>query len=98
MWEPEAQRREATMSLGARLFNIFATPAEVFDQIKGTIVSPANWLLPGLILIAVSWIGAWLIFSQDSIQQQLKEITEQAIEKQIVKSHMSEQQAEQARA
>ncbi len=85
------------MSLGARLFNIFATPGEVFQQIKGSPVSTANWLVPGLILLAVSWLGAWLIFSQDSIQQQLREITDQAIEKQIAKSHMSEQQAEQAR-
>src|SRR5258708_3836424 len=95
--EPQSQPTGPAMSLGARLFNMFATPGDVFDQIKGTIVSPANWLVPGVILIAVSWIGAWLIFSQDSIQQQLKEITDQAIEKQIAKQHMSDQQAEQAR-
>jgi hypothetical protein len=85
------------MSLGARLFNVFATPGEVFEQIRGTRVSAANWLSPGLILIAVSWLGAWLLFSQDSIQQQVREITDQAIEKQIQKNHMSDQQAEQAR-
>jgi len=92
------QAAQPTMSLGARLFNVLATPGEVFEQIKGAAVSAANWVTPGLILIAVSWLGAWLVFSQDSVQQQLKEITDQAIEKQVQKNHMSEQQAEQAHA
>lgn len=85
------------MSLGSRLFNVLATPGEVFEQIKDTGVSTANWLTPALILMVLSWLGAWLVFSQDSIQQQLKEVTDQAVEKQIAKQHLSEQQAEQAR-
>ena len=94
----DPQPPRASMSLGARLFNIFATPGEVFDQLKGAAVSAANWVLPALLLIILSWVGATLVFSQDSIQQQLKEITDQAVEKQIAKQHMSDQQAEQARA
>jgi hypothetical protein len=39
-----------------------------------------------------------LIFSQPAINHQLSEITEQAIQKQVERSKMSEQQAEQARA
>ena len=39
-----------------------------------------------------------MIFSQPSINHQLSEITEQAIQKQVERSKMSEQQAEQARA
>lgn len=86
------------MSLGARLFNVFATPGDVFQELKNARVSTANWLVPALILIAVSWVAAFLIFSQDSIKHQLSEITDQAIQKQIDMAHMSEQQAEQARA
>src|SRR5215472_3868405 len=95
--ESEPQSPQPAMPLGARLFNVLATPGEVFEQIIRTKVSAANWVVPALLLIAVSWLGAWLVFSQDSIKQQLKEITDQAIEKQIQKQHMSEQQAEQAR-
>jgi len=96
--ETGPQAPQPAMSLGARLFNVFATPGEVFEQIKNSRVSAANWVLPALLLIVVSWLGAWLVFSQDSIKQQVREITDQAIEKQVQKSHMSEQQAEQARA
>jgi hypothetical protein len=85
------------MSLPARLFNVLATPGEVFEYLKSARVSTANWLVPALLAIVVSWLGAWVVFSQDSIQQQLREITDQAIEKQIQKQHLSDQQAEQAR-
>ena len=88
----------STMSLGGRLLNVFAAPGDVFQEVKTASVSTANWLVPALILIAVSWVATWLIFSQDSIKHQLSDITDQAIQKQVEKAHMSEQQAEQARA
>jgi hypothetical protein len=95
--QPEAPP-PPTSSLGGRLFNVFATPGDVFQEVKSARVSAANWLAPALILIVVSWVSSWLIFSQDSIKHQLSEITDQAVQKQIEKSYMSEQQAEQSRA
>jgi hypothetical protein len=86
------------MSLGGRLLNVFATPGDVFQEVKAAKVSTANWLVPALILIVVSWLSSLVIFSQPSINHQLSEITEQAIQKQVERSKMSEQQAEQARA
>ena len=95
--QPEAPA-PPTFSLSGRLFNVFATPGDVFQEVKTARVSAANWVVPALILIVVSWMSSWLIFSQDSIKHQLSEITDQAVQKQIEKSHMSEQQAEQSRA
>jgi Yip1 domain len=86
------------MSLGGRLLNVFATPGEVFEEVKNAADTTANWLAPALILIAVSWAAALLIFSQDSIKHQLSEITDQAIQKQIDAARLSEHQAEQAHA
>jgi len=99
MQEPPPENPQApTMSLGGRLSNVFATPGEVFEAVKTAKDSAANWLVPALILVLVSWAAAAVIFSQDSIKHQLSEITDQAIQKQVEKSRMSEQQAEQARA
>jgi hypothetical protein len=86
------------MSLGARLMNVFATPGDVFQAVKETPDKSANWLVPALILVVVSWVAAWVIFSQDSIKHQLSEITDQAIQKQIQAARLSEHQAEQAQA
>jgi hypothetical protein len=95
--QPEVPQPPA-MSLGGRLLNVFATPGDVFQEVKAAKVSTANWLVPALILIVVSWLSSLVIFSQPSINHQLSEITEQAIQKQVERSKMSEQQAEQARA
>ena len=80
------------------MLNVFATPGDVFQEVKTASVSAANWLAPALILIVVSWVAAWVIFSQEPIKHQLSEITDRAIQKQVERAHMSEQQAEQAHA
>lgn len=95
--QPEAPPPPA-MSLGGRLLNVFATPGDVFQEVKTASVSTANWLVPALILLVISWTATWLIFSQEPIRHQLSEITDRAIQKQVERTHMSEQQAEQARA
>ena len=89
---PEAPKPPAT-SLLARLVNVFAAPGDVFEEVRTRPPSTANWVAPALLLIMVSWLGAWLLFSQDSIKQQLSDITSKAVEKQIQKAKMSEQKA-----
>jgi hypothetical protein len=96
--EPQLQTPPPTMSLGGRLLNIFATPAEVFQEVKASGVLAANWVVPALILIAVSWLASWVILSQEPIKHQISEITDRAIQKQVERSQVSEQQAEQAHA
>ena len=85
------------MSLGGRLLNVFATPGDVFQEVQTANVATANWLVPAVLFILVSWVGAWLALSQDPIKHQLSELTDQAIQKQAEKAHMSEQQAEKVR-
>lgn len=84
-------------SLASRLANVFAEPGQLFGALRLTPASTANWLAPALLLIVTSWVGAWLILSQDTIKQQLTNITDQAIEKQIAKANMPADQAERAR-
>ena len=85
------------MSLGGRLLNVFAAPGDVFEEVRTAKDSTANWLVPALILILVSWAAAVVIFSQDPIKHQLTEITDRAVQKQVDSGHLTEQQAEQAR-
>ncbi len=94
---PSPAQPPATMSLGARLLNVFAIPGEVFEEVRSTGPAASNWLVPALLLIAVSWVSAWLIFSQESIQQQLREMTAKAIQPRIEKAHVPQEQAEQIR-
>src|SRR5947199_5373252 len=95
--EPTVSASEPRSSLASRLLNVFAAPGEVFDSIKNTAAAHSNWVAPALILLVVSWIGGALVFSQDSIKQQIRDTSEKAIEKQIAKQHMPEAQAEKMR-
>ena len=94
--QPETPKPPA-MSLVGRLANVIAAPGEAFDDVKNSPRAHANWLVPALLLIFISWVGTWLIFSQETTKQQLAEIAEQAIQKQVERSHMSPEQAERAR-
>lgn len=89
--------RPPSTSLAARLTNVFAAPGEVFDEVKTSAPSTANWLVPALLLVVISLIATWLIFSQEPIQHQLGDITEKALQKQVEKGRMSEQDVERAR-
>ena len=66
-------------SLMARLFNVFATPGEVFEEVKASSPCNANWLAPALIAVVLSWLAAALVFSLENIKHQLSEISTQAI-------------------
>jgi hypothetical protein len=83
-------------SLMGRLANVYAAPGEVFDQVKASPPSTANWLAPVLIFIVVGGGGGWLVLSQASVKQQLRDIQEQAIQKQVDKGRLSQKQADSA--
>jgi len=94
--QPETAPR-TTMSLGARLFNVFATPGEVYDQVKAAPFAASNWVVPALLLVLVSWLGMGLVLSQPAIKQQLTEITDKQIEKSAQKANLSAEKTEQMR-
>lgn len=89
------------MSLPGRLANVLATPGNVFDEVKAAPPCTANWLTPALLLIAVSWVAVWGIFSQEPIKRQLTETADkavsQAVEKQVRAGHISQADADRAR-
>jgi hypothetical protein len=86
-----------TTSVAARMLNVFTVPGEAFQEVAASAPSVANWLTPAVLLILVSWVGTWLVFSQESFQHQLTEYTDQAIQKRLEKAHVPKEQADQAR-
>jgi hypothetical protein len=89
------------MSLVARCVNMLALPGDVFDAIRAVPVRAANWLVPTLLLLAVSWTGTALILSQESFRHQLTELQEKAMDKQFNKlvsqGKLTREQADRAR-
>lgn len=96
--EPEsAPAPVAETSLWARLFNVFVSPGEVFEEVKAGPPRAANWLVPLLLAIVVGWIGGWLVMSDPVVQQQILDLQETALQKQAQKSGASAEQLDQQR-
>lgn len=83
------------LSLTDRLTGVFVSPGEVFESLKTAPRAPVNWLLPAVLFLIVSWVGAAIVFSNSAIQQQIREIQEQAIQKQVASGKITQQQADQ---
>src|SRR5580765_3525426 len=73
------------MSLGARLMNVFAGPGDVFEEVVKGPPAVANWLVPALLLCLVGIVSTFVIFSQDSIIQQVREQQERVMQKKLEK-------------
>lgn len=85
-------------SIWSRLLNVFAAPGEVFEEVKNSAPTVANWLLPTLILAFVGAISAFIIFSQPAIVQQIHEQQEKAFDQQVSAGKMTQAQADQVMA
>jgi hypothetical protein len=86
------------MSLGARLGNIFASPSEVFDNVKAAPPSTANWLVPTVIGIVLGIIFTFVVFSQPGVIQTMREPTEKKLDKMVADGKITRQIADQQMA
>ncbi|HKI69933.1 MAG TPA: hypothetical protein VKA67_10115, partial [Verrucomicrobiae bacterium] len=57
-----APPKPAHTSLAARLLNVFATPGDVFAEVKASGPCTANWLVPVLFSALVGVFSAIVIF------------------------------------
>jgi hypothetical protein len=92
---PELPQAPA-MSLAARLLNIFATPGEVFDDLKTARSRVSNWLVPMVLYAVVAAISSVLVLSQPAIIEQLRAQQSKAIETKVSSGKMTQAQADQA--
>jgi hypothetical protein len=83
-------------SLGARLLNVFASPGEVFEEVKAAPPSFANWLVPAVLLSIIGVIFSMLVFSQPAIVQSVKEQQEKKMDELVKAGKMKQEDAERA--
>ena len=89
------------MSFAARLLNVFAIPGEVFEVVRAGRSCVANWLLPALLSAVVGVLTVIVVFSQPSIQKQVRELGERwtkAVEQQVKAGKATQAEANQAEA
>jgi len=95
---PPPVPHSSTTSLPSRMLNVFASPGEVFEEVKRTPNAAVNWLVPAIIAGVIGVVATLLIFSQPTIQRQVREGQEREMEKRVKAGEMTQQQADQASA
>ena len=95
--QPEALKPPHT-SLLARLLNVFATPGEVFEEVKNSGPSTANWLVPVLLSALVGVFSCLVIFSQPAIIQEMREMQAKRFDDQVKAGKMTQEQADKVSA
>jgi hypothetical protein len=95
---PDSDLKSTQTTLCSRLLNVFAAPGDVFEEVKNSAPTAANWLAPTLIFALVGVISAFVIFSQSAIVQQIHEQQQKAFDQQVNAGKMTQAQADQAMA
>lgn len=85
-----------TTSVPAKMLNVFVEPGEVFDEVGHSGYSYLNWLMPTLVSLVVGMVFVWVVFSQDTVMQQMRAAQEKQFEAQVTAGKMTRQQADQA--
>jgi len=95
--EPQpTQPATPATSLAGRLFNVIASPGELFDEIKSAPASTVNWLVPVLIYIAIGTISACVLFAQPAILQTIRDQQAKAMDKMVQQGKITQAQEDQA--
>lgn len=84
------------MSLGSKLANVFAAPGEVFESVKSTPPKHANWAVPVIITAVFGILFTLVVFSQPTVQSQMREQQEKRFMEQVQQGKMTREQADQA--
>ena len=82
-------------SLAARLLNVFATPGDVFEEVKAALPSVANWLVPIVIYGLVTAVSSVLVLSQPAMAQKIHEKQEKVFDDQVKAGKITQEQADQ---
>lgn len=82
-------------SLAARLFNVFAAPAEVFDELRAAPPAHGNWIVPLLLSMGAGILFSVVAFSQPDILSGVAAQQEAALAARVEAGQMTAEQADQ---
>lgn len=90
----EEQTAVQAPSLGKVLGDIFIAPSDLFENFGNTAPRHSLWLVPLIVSILIGILTIIITYSNDTLRYQMLEIQRQAIEKQVEKQQLTQEQAE----
>jgi hypothetical protein len=87
------------MSFAEKITNFFASPGELFENVRDTGPTNSNWLLPWIVYVVVSIVAAQLVLGNPSLSSQLermmREQFDRTMQPAIIEGTVTPEQAEQ---
>ncbi|RCK75243.1 MAG: hypothetical protein IGBAC_1379 [Ignavibacteriae bacterium] len=87
---------EQTSSLLTRITNVFASPGELFTELKESKPQTTSWLIPLIISILMAFFVIAAIQLNESLKFQVKEIQAEKMQELVQEGRMTQEQADMA--
>lgn len=78
--------------------NIFVAPTEVFDEIKSSKPTPANWIAPLVLCVIAGVVYTLVVFSQPGVIRGMQDAQEKKYQQLVADGKMTQPQADQTLA
>lgn len=88
----------SSVSLGTRIMNVFASPAEAFEGIGSSGSKASFWVIPLVVTIIVGLVSTYVLFSSETLRSQVMEQQTKAMEKRVQEGKMTQEQFDQAQS
>lgn len=85
-----------TISFGDIIMNVFASPSDAFEGIRTSPTRASTWVVPLILLMILSSIFTWVIFSNETMKNQVIDSQRARFEEQVAAQKMTQERADQA--
>jgi hypothetical protein len=82
-------------SLGKVLTDVFASPSDIFQSVKGTASTPMLWVMPLIAMFLITVLSSVILFTNASLKTEMKEIQGKAMKKMVDNGKRTQEQADQ---
>jgi uncharacterized Tic20 family protein len=90
----ERQPLPPAPSLGTTFMDVFTSPSEVYQNLKGTASTPKLWVVPLIVSILMAILVTCIIATNESLHGQVIEQQRAALEKQVEKNKLTRESAD----
>jgi hypothetical protein len=92
----EQQPLPPAPSLGTTITDVFASPSEVFQSLKGTAPTPKLWVVPLIAMFLVVALITVMLFTNETLKVEMKDVQNKAMQTKVEQGKLTQEQADQA--
>lgn len=83
-----------TISFSDIMMNVFAAPADAYEGIRTSPARASVWVVPMIVVILLSCVYTWIMFSNEAIKTQFMDARREALQEQVQSGKIRQDQAD----